>query len=196
MAADKDKFDKTKEILRRQTTHLCHLVDELLDHTRISSDKMQLKKEQINLNQLAKLVVEDYNLLFDEKNITLSMKEEDSPIYINADSQRLRQVIGNLLHNAWKFTNRGGCVILKLYQQNEKAFITVLDSGIGIATDIIQSLFDPFIQANTLLESNSGGLGLGLAIAKEIIELHNGEIKVHSKGLGKGSEFIISLPVQ
>ncbi|QOX64493.1 HAMP domain-containing histidine kinase [Anoxybacterium hadale] len=197
LTADWDKFYKTKEILIRQTNQLCHLVDELLDHTRISSNKMKLKTEPVNLNQLAQLAVEDYNLLFEQKKIELSVDEgNQGPIYISADPQRLRQVIGNLLHNAWKFTNTGGSVILSLYRHNEKAFIRVKDTGLGIAADMIETLFDPFIQAETVQGHNSSGLGLGLAITKEIIQLHKGEIEVHSEGLGKGSEFIICLPIQ
>lgn len=197
IAADKDKFDKTKSILLRQTKQLSYLVDELLDHTRISNNKMKLRKELTNLHQLVQLVVEDYDLLYKEKNIKLDINEADQGlIYINADSQRLRQVVGNLLHNSWKFTNTGGSVILSIYQHNEKAFISVKDSGMGIADDIIKTLFDPFIQAKASPEHNSGGLGLGLAITREIIQLHKGEIEVHSEGLGKGSEFIICLPVQ
>ncbi len=195
-AAEKEKFEKTRNILIRQVEQLDHLVEDLLDLSRISNDKIRLKKESFHLNQLVNWTVEDHSIRYKEKGISLQMVEKKEDIYINGDPQRLRQVIENLLHNAFKFTNRGGSVALSVDRQENEVMISIKDTGIGIPANMIPLLFDPFVQAEAAPEQNSSGLGLGLSISKEIIELHGGRIEAHSEGPGKGSEFVIRLPIE
>lgn len=195
-AEEKEKFEKTKRILIRQTQQLDHLVEDLLDLARISNNKIQLKKERFHLNHLVKWAVEDHSIRYEEKGIRLETVEMEEAISINGDPQRLRQVIENLLHNAYKFTNRGGSVILSVDRQENEAVISIKDTGVGIAATMLPFLFDPFVQAEAAPDQNSSGLGLGLAISKEIIGLHGGRIEGYSEGLGKGSEFVIRLPIE
>jgi signal transduction histidine kinase len=173
---------------------LGRLVDDLLDITRITRNKIVLKKELIELSSTASSVADDMKALFEEKGVKLEKNLCFNPVYLTADPVRVRQMIGNLIHNALKFTNLGCRVTLSVYVENHEAYISVRDNGIGIENDFMPYLFEPFTQADVSLDRQNGGLGIGLSIVKGIAELHGGRVVAHSEGAGKGSEFMICLP--
>jgi signal transduction histidine kinase len=186
---------KAKEIIKRQMNQLCHLVDDLLDITRIANNKIVLKKEKVEINILALSVADDQKPLFEEKRVRLITQTNNELLYLDADPVRLRQIIGNLLHNALKFSYNGGKTVLSVYKERNEAVICVTDNGIGIKPDILTKLFEPFMQLDTSLDRKNGGLGLGLSITKGIAELHGGYVEASSEGLGKGASFYIHLPL-
>ncbi len=175
---------------------LCSLVDDLLDVTRITRNKIVLKKEQVNVRAIAKETAADMRAFFEKKGITLDASIGDAQIIIDADPVRIRQIIENLFHNALKFTESGGKVSITVTEEDKRAVIRLKDSGIGIDPRFIPALFEPFIQADKSLDRRNSGLGLGLSIVKGIAELHGGSVNAYSEGLGKGSEFVLSLPAK
>jgi PAS domain S-box-containing protein len=191
---DKKQEKQAKEIIKRQSEQLCRLVDDLLDITRITQNKIRLKKSRIDLNKLAALAAEDMRVQFERKGIQLETDIPPGRFYLEADPVRISQMIGNLLNNALKFTESGGRVIIKVYKDKRHAVISVKDSGIGINKEMLDKIFQPFVQADESLERSGGGLGMGLGIAKGICELHGGTISAMSGGLGKGSTFEVRLP--
>jgi signal transduction histidine kinase len=195
LTEDTQKIAQAKEIMQRQINQLCHLVDDLLDITRITNNKIELKKERTELNKLVSSIAEDYTKLFEEKGVAIKTVINMSPIILKADSVRLKQAVGNLLHNALKFTESGGVIHLSVYQEQNEAVIRVKDNGIGINPDFLPNLYEPFKQADKSLDRRDGGLGLGLSIVKGITQLHGGSVSAASDGLGKGSKFRIRLPL-
>lgn len=188
---------KTREIvdiIDRQAKHLSRLVDDLVDVTRITNNKIHLKKERVELNALAKAVFQDYELLFRENGVGLEYVAPDTPVFTDADPTRITQIIGNLLYNSLKFTDKGGTALMSLLHQEELVCITVEDNGEGIDPEFLPDLFEPFKQADKSLGRSNGGLGLGLSIVKGIAELHGGTVTASSAGLGLGSTFTICLP--
>jgi len=187
---------KALEIAKRQGKQLTNLVDDLLDVTRISQNKIILKKETVELNELINKSVQDYQSQFINKNIKLEVKLT-TPLFLEADPLRLAQVIGNLLHNAAKFTLNNDLVTVSVStdKNNNEAVITVEDTGRGIDSNDLKNLFEPFTQVDKTLDRSNGGLGLGLAIVKGIVELHGGRVEAFSEGLGKGTKFTIRLPL-
>ncbi len=192
---DINQAANVKDIINRQTNQLCNLVDDLLDITRISQNKIVLKKELINLNDIVECAAEDIISEYDKKNVKLEIKIQLEPVYLYVDPVRITQSIGNLLTNALKFTHKNGTVRLTSKTEMNNAMIIVEDDGIGISPEILPRLFRPFAQADNSLDRSNGGLGLGLSIVKGIVELHGGKAGAFSAGLGKGSTFTISLPI-
>ncbi len=182
------------KIAKRQGEQLTRLVDDLLDVTRITQNKIILKKERVELNRLVQQAAADYQGHFTEKEVALEIKLSYDPIYLEADSARLSQVIGNLLHNAAKFTSNGDKTLVTV-EKTQEAVITVQDTGRGIPSTILPNLFTPFVQVDNSLDRSSGGLGLGLAIVKGMVELHGGNVTAYSEGLGYGTQFTIRLPI-
>ena len=192
---DREEQEKAKRIMKRQIKQLTNLVDDLLDINRISQSRMNFKKEIIDLNKTTNHIIEDLKPEFEKRAIQLYTKIQKHPIYINADTVRIVQMIGNILSNALKFTNKGGIVWLTLTQRKQDAVIEIKDNGIGIDPGILPNLFELFTQAEQGLDRRGGGLGLGLYIVKGIVELHGGKVKAYSAGIGRGSEFTIYLPL-
>ncbi|HEY5955396.1 MAG TPA: ATP-binding protein, partial [Polyangiaceae bacterium] len=187
---------RAREVIDRQTQHMTRLIDDLLDMTRISRGKIRLHREGVLLDNLLARCADDHREHFHRAGLTLEVRSEKEPILINGDTTRLSQVIGNLLQNAAKFTPAGGRVSVHLEQTSPTlATLRVSDNGAGIAPDTLRHLFEPFVQADRTLDRSRGGLGLGLALAKGIVELHGGTISAHSEGPGCGSEFIVTLPL-
>jgi len=188
---------QAREIMERQTIQLSHLVDDLLDVTRISQNKIELRKELVELNSLVSKTIEDYKPMFIEKEVSMEVILFSKLLNIQADPTRLTQVIGNLLHNSLKFSDKGGKtqVIVSKSENNYEAVVEVKDNGLGIKSEILPNLFQPFMQADMSLDRSRGGLGLGLAIVKGMVELHGGSVTAHSEGLGKGAQFSIRLPL-
>lgn len=184
------------KIAKRQCKHLVYLVDDLLDATRATQNKIEINKEIVELNELIKKSVEDYQSQFNEKGVKLDVRLT-SPIFMEADPYRITQVIGNLLHNAAKYTRNNDQVTVSVTEDSNinEAIIVVHDTGRGIAPEVIGNIFEMFTQADKSLDRSLGGLGLGLAIVKGIVELHKGKVEAFSEGIDKGSKFTIRLPL-
>ncbi|HVU05405.1 MAG TPA: hybrid sensor histidine kinase/response regulator [Polyangiaceae bacterium] len=189
--------DPSKElaIVERQSLHLSRIVDELLDVARITHGKVALHTERLSL---ADVVRSAYELMACAGRDHLSLFDlvvEDEELYVEGDRQRLEQVLTNLFTNAVKYTPRGGAVTTSVSQEGERAVVVVKDDGIGLAPEMRERVFEPFAQAERSLDRSQGGLGLGLSLVRGIVELHGGSIHAESEGLGKGSAFVLSLPL-
>ncbi len=185
---------RNQEIMERQVQHLARLVDDLLDVSRITRGKIHLQKTPLDLVALVSHVVETSRPQVEARRHQLSAVLPSGTIWVEADATRLEQVLGNLLHNAAKYTEPGGQIILALERLEGQVQIRVRDTGIGIDPVILPRLFEVFIQADHTLDRSEGGLGLGLALVKGLVELHGGSVSATSAGPGHGSEFIVSLP--
>ncbi|MEL7608957.1 MAG: ATP-binding protein [Bacillota bacterium] len=194
--AGQTQKEKAMGIMKRQIRQLCKLVDDLLDLTRITQNKIRLKQEDILLNEIVTNAVEDIRPEFEKKGVRIFGQIKADPIVVSADPVRLTQCIGNILYNALKFTQAGGSVWVSLRTEGNEAAVCVRDNGIGMDPEMLAGLFLPFVQADQSLDRhNSLGLGLGLAIVKGIVEMHGGRVLAGSDGLGKGSSFTIRLPI-
>jgi two-component system CheB/CheR fusion protein len=173
------------------------LVDDLLDVTRITRNKIQLQRQTLELNELVRHTVEDHRTLFDRADVRVEFHPFPQPVFVSADRNRLVQVIGNLLQNAAKFTGRGGetRITISAEAPEKRAVIQVADTGVGMTPEMVARLFQPFSQADSTLDRSKGGLGLGLALAKGLVELHGGDITARSAGLGQGAAFVVRLPL-
>jgi two-component system, chemotaxis family, CheB/CheR fusion protein len=183
------------DIIARQVGHLARLVDDLLDVTRIANGKLQVERRPLDLGDLARRTAEDHRDLFAAREVALEVALPDEPVWIEGDATRLAQVIGNLLQNSAKFTSSGDSVRLSLEGTDGSAVLRVRDTGVGIEPAMIPRLFHAFSQADTTLNRRLGGLGLGLALVKGLVETHGGTIDASSGGKGKGAEFVVRLPL-
>jgi PAS domain S-box-containing protein len=192
---DSQQARRAKEIANRQIAHMTRLVDDLLDVTRVAHGKIELRREKIDLREVVWRAADDYRLLVTERGVTFHMSLPNAKVWVDADATRITQVVGNLLHNAAKFSRRGEDVVLSLRTMDQHAEISVRDTGAGIEPALLPKIFDAFTQGTRTLARTEGGLGLGLALAKGIAELHGGSVEARSAGKGKGSEFIVRLPL-
>ncbi len=197
-ASDGEKARRALGVIDRQVSHLTRLVEDLLDVSRISRGKVQLQKARLDLREVAIRSVEDNRSVFVASGVQLIIDVPNEPLWVTGDSTRLTQVIGNILRNAANFTPRGGEVLLALDVEvsSRMARIRVRDSGVGIEPALRERLFRPFEQAPSTLDRSHGGLGLGLALVKGLVELHAGTVEALSEGLGKGAEFVVRLPLE
>ena len=189
------ELQELREIIERQTSHLSRLLDDLLDVSRISSGKITLRKDRISLNVAVASAVESSRPLIDSFGHRLEVDLPETPLHVEADVTRLAQVFMNLLNNAAKYTEKGGRVRLSAVREDGEAVIRVRDDGIGLTPDQIPRIFEMFAQVDASLDRTRDGLGVGLSLAKRLVELHGGHLEAKSDGLGKGSEFIVRLPV-
>jgi PAS domain S-box-containing protein len=185
-----------RALIARQVRHLARLVDDLLDISRISRRKFRLRKGRLDLVQLVRDSVQDHRRGLEQLALTLDLSLPDRPVYVVGDGTRISQILGNLLNNAGKFTNPGGTVSVSLHGEEREAVLKVRDTGVGIDPALLPQIFDPFMQGERNLPRNPGGLGLGLALVKGLVEAHRGTVRVHSGGVGKGAEFTIRLPLE
>ena len=192
---DGEAVHSASEMLERQVGQMARLVDDLLDMSRITRGKIELRKERIELAPIVSQAVEAVRPLYRSMDHELTITLPPHPILLDADPTRLAQVVGNLLNNACKFTDRGGHVWLTVEQEGAQAVVRVRDNGIGIAAEQIPRLFEMFAQVDTSLERSRDGLGIGLTLVKTLLERHGGTVDVHSDGLGRGSEFAVRLPI-
>jgi PAS domain S-box-containing protein len=183
------------EVIDRQISHMTRLIDDLLDIARITGNKLELRRERIELAAVVGAAAETSRGWIEANDQQLVVSVPPLPIYLDADLTRLAQVVANLLHNASKFSHRGAQISLTATREGGDAFVSVKDDGIGVAKEQQDRIFDIFAQAESGLGRTHGGLGVGLTLAKRLIELHGGSIHVHSEGAGKGSEFVIRLPM-
>ncbi len=192
-----DQARRAQAVIDRQTAQLARLVDDLLDVTRITRNKIQLQRQRIDLNEVVRRTLDDQRSLFEANEVRLDLEAVPGKVPVDADWSRLAQVVGNLLQNAGKFTARGGRVRTSVSTDASarRAVIRVADTGVGMAPEMLARLFQPFMQADATLDRSRGGLGLGLALVKGLVELHGGTVSAHSEGLGKGAEFVVQLPL-
>ena len=183
------------QIIERQTRHMARLLDDLLDIARFGQGKIEFRLEVIDLIALAQEVLESVNHQIDEKSQTLHMMICDGPVYIYADPVRIKQAQVNLLNNASKYTPEGKDIWYSIDQHDHRVSITVQDNGEGIKEDLLSSIFDLFVQSESNLARSSGGLGVGLSLARSIVTTHGGELQAESDGPGTGSTFRITLPL-
>lgn len=182
-------------LIDRQVRHLVHLVDDLLDVTRIEQNKIRLQRRAVDLARLVGETVDDNRARFDERGVRLSVAVPAEPMTATLDPVRMAQVISNLLSNAAKFTPAGGSAAVSLEARDGAAILTVKDTGCGIEASLMPRLFDAFVQAERTPERAGSGLGLGLALVRRLVELHGGEATAHSDGVDRGATFVVRLPL-
>jgi PAS domain S-box-containing protein len=185
---------KALAIIERQVGQLAHLVGDLMDVSRAIAGRIQLCQEQVTVRGIVERAVETARPLIDQRGHELTVSLPPDPIWLYADASRLEQVVTNLLTNAAKYTNEGGRIWLSVRQEGDKAVLRVRDMGLGIAPTFLPHVFDLFTQAQRSSDRSQGGLGIGLTLAKRLVEMHGGTIGVSST-LGQGSEFVVSLVV-
>jgi CheY-like chemotaxis protein len=187
--------EEIRDVMDRQLSHLVRLVDDLLDVSRVSQGKIELRKARIALSEVIKTAVDASNPLILTGRHELKLDMPDAPIWLDADLMRLSQVVSNLLNNAAKYTPEGGAILLSTRREGNEAVVTVSDNGVGIPSDMLPRVFDLFTQVRDNLDRSHGGLGIGLALVKQLVEMHGGSITAESAGPGKGSAFRLRLPV-
>lgn len=186
--------DEAQSLLERQLQQMVRLVDDLLDISRITRGKIEIRKEAVELEGIVNSAVEIARPLIDERWQTLNIELPEEEIILNADAVRLTQILANLLNNAAKYTDEGGTIDLTAVHENGEAVITVRDNGIGIPPETLPYIFDMFMQTDNALSRSEGGLGIGLTLVKNLVMLHGGSVSVKSDGIGKGSEFTVRMP--
>jgi signal transduction histidine kinase/ActR/RegA family two-component response regulator len=191
---DGDAFPKERAIIERQTCHLIRLVDDLLDVSRITRGKVALHKRNIELGAVVSKALEIASVLLEERGHRLRTAVASVGLGVAGDEDRLAQVIANLLTNAAKYTAPGGSITVTGAREAEWVVLTVADDGLGIDPELLPRIFDRFVQGQRGLDRAEGGLGLGLAIVRSLVEMHGGQVSARSEGPGKGSEFIVRLP--
>ncbi|MBL9025843.1 MAG: PAS domain S-box protein [Myxococcales bacterium] len=197
LAPDEPRISRARDAIDRQVSHMARLIDDLLDVSRISRGKLALKKGPCDVSAVARQMAEDYRPGVEAAGLTLSIETAGSPVWVEGDPVRLGQMVGNLLHNAIRFTEPGGRVEVRV-QRNDAdglALVSVTDSGVGIDPLLLSRLFDPFSQGEQDIARSKGGLGLGLALTKGLAELHGGGVAARSEGRGLGSTFTLRLPL-
>ena len=187
--------ERIRAMMERQIGQMVHLIDDLLDVSRISHGKIDLRMDRIDLAEAIGQAIEATRPSIEQADHELLITLPSGPIHVDADLTRLAQVFSNLLSNAVKFTDRGGRIRLTLQQLRAEALISVQDNGIGIPTERLSHVFDMFTQIDGELGRSKGGLGIGLSIVKRLVEMHGGSIEARSEGRGKGSEFVVRLPL-
>ena len=188
-------IEQAGNIIDRQVGVMVRLVDDLLDISRITKGKLRLTKEQVELRVVVNHAAEDVRPLMDARKHEFSVAIPTKPIWVEADPDRMEQVVVNLLNNAAKYTDQGGLVRLTVDQEGDDAVIRVWDNGVGIAPDKLPHIFELFTQVDGSLGRSYGGLGIGLALARNLVEMHDGRLQAFSAGLGKGCEFTIRMPI-
>lgn len=194
-ASDDPTTARVCETMERQVNHLVRLVDDLLEVSRITRGKIELRKDNVELAAVTRNAVETSRPLIDAAGVQLAISLPQEPIIVNGDPVRLAQVFANLLNNAAKYTDSGGQIWFTARREEGEAVISIRDTGIGIAAELLPKVFDMFMQVDVATDRSQGGLGIGLTLVRSLTELHDGTVSVHSEGPGKGSEFVVRLPV-
>ncbi|MBI3197779.1 MAG: response regulator [Rhodospirillales bacterium] len=197
LCSDPDGEDaaRIRAAMDRQLVHLVRLIDDLLDISRVSQGKIALRKARIDAADVVRAAVEGSRPVIDAARHTLAIDLPPDPLWLEADLTRLSQVVGNLLNNAAKYTPEGGRIRLSVRAEGDAAVIEIADNGLGIPTEMQARVFQLFAQVDTHLGRAQGGLGIGLALARQLVALHDGTIAVQSAGAGKGSTFTVRLPL-
>ena len=182
------------DVIDRQARHLARLLDDLMDVARITRNKIELRLQPVQLGAVVEMAAEATRASFEANAQALEIDVPTEPIWLQADPARLAQVIGNLLNNAAKYTDPGGKVGLSVARRSDEVVISVRDSGVGIAAEDLSRLFEMFTQLRAAGGRAGGGLGIGLALVRALVDMHGGRVEARSEGPGKGSEFIVTLP--
>jgi signal transduction histidine kinase len=194
-AGDPVACDRARAIMERQLKQMVRLVDDLLDVSRINTGKLTIRREQLRLQDVVNDALELSRPFIAAQGHTLEVQLPPQPVFLVGDAARLAQVLSNLLHNAAKYTARGGTIALKAETGGGQLQLRVRDNGIGIPSALLDDIFEMFIQADSSLERSSAGLGVGLSLARKLVELHGGSIRAESAGQGRGSTFTVTLPI-
>jgi len=192
---DAEVLKQAHDTIERQLGQMVRLVDDLLDLNRITYDRLELRRSEVELSSVVQQAVEVARPLIDAAGHDLIIDLPDEPVYLNADRARLAQVFGNLLNNSSKYTRPNGRISLSAKRIDHEVVLTVKDNGAGIPQDKLDQIFDMFMQVDLTAERSQGGLGIGLTLVKRLVEMHAGSIEARSAGEGEGSEFIVRLPV-
>ncbi|HKV06531.1 MAG TPA: chemotaxis protein CheB, partial [Thermoanaerobaculia bacterium] len=187
---------RARATIERQVLHLTHLVDDLLDISRISRGKILIRRQRTDLAGIVRSTAEDQRLELEAQGIELLLDLPEGPVWVNGDPTRLSQSVANVLHNAGKFTDPGGRVTVSIREDRETgtAVVRIVDTGIGMEPELLPLIFEPFSQADRGPDRSRGGLGLGLALVRALVEMHDGEVSAASDGPGRGSEVALRLP--
>ncbi|MBC3920953.1 response regulator [Undibacterium sp. CY18W] len=191
---DPARIKRTSEIISRQVKHMTGLIDDLLDVSRVSRGLVTLKEEALDARHIATSAIEQVRPLLDARRHQLTLQTSLVPVYIKGDQKRLIQILSNVLNNAAKYTQEGGEITLSLNIEDDAIVFTIRDNGIGIEPQTISRIFDMFAQAERTSDRTQGGLGIGLALVQNLVQLHGGTVTASSDGLGLGSVFTITLP--
>ena len=192
---DHTATERAVEIIDRQVNHMVRLVDDLLEVSRITRGKIELRKEAVDLAEIIDMAVETSRPLIEAAGHRFEVSLPQEPVTLEVDCVRVSQVIANLLNNAAKYTDAGGQIWLTAFAESREVIISVRDTGVGISADMLPKVFDMFTQIGCSLDRSQGGLGIGLTLSRSLIELHGGRIDARSGGAGRGSEFVIRLPL-
>jgi CheY-like chemotaxis protein/anti-sigma regulatory factor (Ser/Thr protein kinase) len=193
-SSDDPDQERARDIIERQVQQMTRLVDDLLDVSRITRGKIKLLTEPVDLAAVITRAVEISRPLIDARQHQLTVTLPPHPVLLDADLTRLAQVVANLLNNAAKYTERGGHIRLTVEKDGKQAVVRVRDTGVGIPAEMLTRVFDLFAQVDHSVERSQGGLGIGLTLVKNLVEMHGGTVTAHSSGPGRGSEFIVGLP--
>ena len=191
---DPARMQQTSEIISRQVKHMTSLIDDLLDASRVSQGLVKLERSQVDARELVSNAVEQVRPLIDARRHRLTVQTPPEAAMIYGDQKRLIQVITNLLNNAAKYSPEGGNILLTLDVEFDRVIIGVVDDGIGMTQAVMDHVFEMFTQAERTSDRSQGGLGIGLALVKSLVELHDGTVSATSAGIGKGSRFTVCLP--
>jgi PAS domain S-box-containing protein len=189
-----ETLQRERTIIERQVRHLTRLVDDLLDVSRITRGKIDLKRERIEISEIVAKAIEMASPLIEQRQQNLQVDLPRRGLAVEADAVRMAQVVANLLNNAAKYTEPHGTLAIGARLEGEAVVLWVRDTGIGLSPEMLPRVFDLFVQERQALDRSQGGLGLGLAIVKTLTELHGGTVEAHSEGHGRGSEFVVRLP--
>ncbi len=192
---DAATVERSREVMERQVQQLVRLVDDLMDVSRFVQGKIELRKERVELATVVARAVETARPVIDAQGHDLTISLPHKSLLLEADPVRLSQVVGNLLANAAKYTEPGGRIWLTAQREGNEAVLRVKDTGIGIAPEILPTVFDLFVQVAPTATRSQGGLGIGLMLVKNLVGMHQGTVEAHSDGLGTGSEFVVRLPL-
>jgi PAS domain S-box-containing protein len=186
--------ERERQIIERQVKYLVRLVDDLLDVSRITRGRVELRREPVELASVLARAIEMASPLFEQRSHRLSVEVPRTGLLVEVDQVRLGQVLANLLTNAAKYTDPRGTVVVRGRRERGEVVVSVIDNGIGIRSDVLPDIFDMFVQGERALDRSQGGLGIGLTLARNLVEAHGGSIEAHSAGRGQGSEFTVRLP--
>jgi PAS domain S-box-containing protein len=192
---DTAQIARSRDMIARQVTLMTRLVDDLLDVSRITRGKIELKKQSIPLDSAVERALEITRPLIDERCHRLTLNLPGEPVWLLGDPARLSQVLANLLHNAAKYTDAGGCISLTARIEGDRLILVVGDNGIGLDAQLREKVFDLFVQGANSIERARGGMGLGLTLVRSLVQLHGGSVEARSAGPGCGSEFVVTLPL-
>src|SRR5690606_24793130 len=181
--------------MERELDHMVSLINDLLDISRVSKGKINLQKRPYTINEAVQMALESSEGIIRAREHEVILHGADAPVWVDADPTRLIQIIANLIHNAAKYTSLGGRLDIAIAEQDGQATVRITDSGVGIPADKLAHIFELFTQLEASAPESDGGLGIGLSLARKLVNLHGGEIRAESAGVGQGSTFTVSLPV-